>query len=211
MEKITTLIFDLGGVIAVLDFDNTVRTMTRLGVPDAATFIDPYEQRGFFGQLERGEIGETEFCSEMSRLVGRPVDYQEMADVLIGFMGNIPARNLECMLRLRSMGYRLIVISNTNPFVLRWVRSHEFDGCGHGIDYYFDSVYASCECHTLKPDPAFFRHLLKREQLDPAECFFFDDSPRNVQTAQSLGIPSRVVENGSDWATPLLQELGTRY
>lgn len=211
MHKPTTLIFDLGGVIAVLDFDNTVQVMTRLGVPNAATFIDPYEQKGFFGQLERGEISPEAFCSEMTALIGRPIGYDEMADVLIGFMGNIPRRNLDCMLRLRSMGFRLIVISNTNPFVLRWIRSSEFDGRGHGIDHYFDAVYASCECHALKPDPAFFRHVIASEGLNPADCLFFDDSPRNVQVAQSLGINARVVQNGSDWATPLLQELITKH
>lgn len=201
--KLTTIILDMGGVVATLDFGKAERAFRELGVSEPEKLIDPYEQKGFFGRLEKGEISEAEFCGELGALVDRHVTAEEAGRVLIGFVGAIPERNLAAVNRLRARGYRLILLSNTNPFVLRWARSGEFDGKGNGVESFFDAVYASCECHALKPDPAIFRLLLERERLLPEETLFLDDGPRNVEAARSLGMNAWLVPNGSDWAAKL--------
>lgn len=47
---------------------------------------------------------------------------------------------------------------------------------------------ASFQSQFEKPNPEIFSELLKKFDLKPEECIFIDDSDRNVETAEKLGI-----------------------
>ena len=47
--------------------------------------------------------------------------------------------------------------------------------------------------HLAKPDPAIYQTLLDRYGLKAEECVFLDDTVRNVEAAQALGIAGIVV------------------
>ena len=52
----------------------------------------------------------------------------------------------------------------------------------------FDTVVVSGEEGVIKPDPKIFEILIERAALTPSRTAFVDDSPRNVEAAQKLGI-----------------------
>ncbi len=54
----------------------------------------------------------------------------------------------------------------------------------------FDGIVVSGEEKMKKPDPEIFQLLLKRFQLDTREVLFIDDSLRNINAAEELGIRS---------------------
>ena len=58
---------------------------------------------------------------------------------------------------------------------------------------YFAGHIFSFEEHLMKPDPAIYKLLLERYNLEPDECIFFDDRERNVLAARKLGIDSIIV------------------
>ena len=109
------------------------------------------------------------------------------------------------MLDLRTKGYKVCLLSNTNPYMMQWARTPDFDGGNHPIDYYFDHLYLSYECRLMKPSPAIFEVMLQGQQATPDETLFIDDSPRNCEVAQSLGIHTLCPHNNEDW-TPMLRE-----
>ena len=47
--------------------------------------------------------------------------------------------------------------------------------------------------HLAKPDPAIYQTLLDRYGLKAEECVFLDDTVRNVEAAQALGVAGIVV------------------
>lgn len=53
---------------------------------------------------------------------------------------------------------------------------------------HFKDIVVSAEEKLIKPDPAIFEILLKRNNLDAADCLFVDDSQKNVEAAQSMGM-----------------------
>ena len=108
-------------------------------------------------------------------------------------------RNFDALLRLRREGFRVALLSNTNPFMMHWARSSAFDGNGHGLDYYFDRLYLSYEMRMMKPSPDIFRAMIDGEQTAPDNILFIDDSARNCQAAEALGIRTLNPDNGSDW------------
>ena len=204
---IRNIIFDLGGVIITLDQPQAVRRFQALGLTDADTRLDAYTQGGIFGDLERGTITADDFRRELSLLVGREVSFDECRDALLGYCGDLPQRNLDALVRLRSEGYRLLLMSNTNPYMMSWVLSPDFDGHGHSLDYYLDACYCSYKLGVMKPDPTFFSRVLAEEQILPSETLFIDDGPRNVAAASQLGITTFCPQNGADWTKKIYEYL----
>jgi len=204
---VKTIIFDLGGVIITIDHDEAVRRFEALGLKDAAQRLDPYTQGGIFGDLEEGKITAEDFRQELSRLVGRELTYDECRYGWLGYCGDIPQRNLQALKKLHAEGYRLILLSNTNPYMMSFILSEEFDGQGHSLDTYLDALYLSYKMKVMKPDEMFFRRVLMSEQTIPSECLFVDDGPRNVAVASQIGINTFCPKNGEDWTNEIYQYL----
>ena len=196
---IKNILFDLGGVVVTLDHQEAVRRFTQLGLKQAADELDPYTQGGIFGDLESGGIDADGFMDALGRKCGRKVSYKECLDAWLGYRKEVPARNLEALGKLRGEGYRLILVSNTNPFMMAWADSGDFDGKGNPISRYFDSLYLSYKMGLMKPDPSFFSRVLMDEGIAPSETLFVDDGPRNVAAASQMGIHTFCPANGEDW------------
>ncbi len=196
---IKNILFDLGGVIVTLDPAQAVARFEEIGLKDAAQRLDTYTQSGIFGELEQGAIDAGQFRAGLSELAGREVTEDECRYAWTGYIKEVPARNLDALLRLRSEGYRVVLVSNTNPFMMSWALSDAFDGHGHPLSYYMDSMYMSYRLGVMKPDAEFFRRVVAAEGINPAETLFVDDGRRNVEAAAHLGMRTFCPVNGADW------------
>jgi putative hydrolase of the HAD superfamily len=204
---IRTIIFDLGGVVITLDPQQAVDRFKALGLADAEKRLDSYTQSGIFGDVEHGLITPEEFRKEFSKLVGHEVTHEECAFAWQGYAKEVPQRNLEALIRLRQEGYRVLLLSNTNPFMMEWVESPAFDGKGHPVSYYFDHCYLSYQMKLMKPSEDIFRAVLRNEKTFASECLFVDDGSRNVATASQLGMFTFCPENGADWTQDIYKYL----
>jgi putative hydrolase of the HAD superfamily len=204
---IKNILFDLGGVIMTIDQPQAVRRFKEIGLKDAETRLDPYTQKGIFGELEEGKIDAETFRLELSKMVGRELAHEECLYAWRGYCKEVPLRNLKALRRLRSEGYRLILLSNTNPYMMEWVESERFDGYGHPISAYFDALYLSYQLKMMKPSEAIFREVLRQEKTFASEVLFVDDGPQNVAIASQLGMRTLRPENGEDWREMLFDIL----
>ncbi len=202
---IKNIAFDLGGVVIALSYENAIRTFEEIGLPDARQHLDAFHQHGIFGDLESGRVTEEEFRTELSRIIGRELTTDECFYAWHGYVESVPQRNLDMLLRLRQQGYKVCLLSNTNPFMMQWACSPAFDGGHHPIDYYFDRLYLSYECRVMKPSPEIFHQMLSGQQSTAEETLFIDDSPANCAAAEALGIRTLCPQNNEDW-TPILNE-----
>ncbi len=204
MERvIKNIVFDLGGVIMTLDPAEALRRFKALGLSDAERYLDSYTQSGIFGNLEEGKITAEDFRSKLSSLTGHELTFDECRHAWLGYRKDVPQRNLDLLKELRAKGYRLILLSNTNPFMMDWALSSEFDGKGSSLNDYFDALYLSYRLGIMKPAPDFFRQVLDNENILPEETLFVDDGPRNVEAAGKLGFITMCPDNGSDWTGEL--------
>lgn len=204
MERvIKNIVFDLGGVIMTLDPAEALRRFKALGLSDAERYLDAYTQSGIFGNLEEGKITAEDFRSKLSSLTGHELTFDECKHAWLGYRKDVPQRNLDLLKELRAKGYRLILLSNTNPFMMDWALSCEFDGKGSSLNDYFDALYLSYRLGIMKPAPDFFRQVLDNENILPEETLFVDDGPRNVEAAGKLGFITMCPDNGFDWTGEL--------
>lgn len=204
---IKNILFDFGGVVVTLSPDEAVRRFKSLGLVDAEQRLDSYTQTGIFGDLERGRITDEEFRSAFSQLVGHNVTWEQCQYAWLGYCKDVPRRNLDALLRLRREGYRVVLLSNTNPFMMRWAMGDGFDGEGHSLNYYMDALYVSYKCGAMKPDETFFRKVLMAEKILPEETLFLDDGPRNVAVASQLGIKTFFTPSEHDWTKEIYDYL----
>lgn len=206
MSKIQNIAFDLGGVVLALSYEQAVRRFEEIGLANARQHLDAFEQKGIFGDLESGRISPEDFRRELSKLIGREVTMDDCYQAWHGYVDHVPKRNLEAILRLREQGYKVCLLSNTNPFMMQWAEK-DFDGDGHPISYFFDALYLSYECKVMKPRREIFEMMLKGQQALPEETLFIDDGPRNVEVAKSLGMETLCPQNNEDWIAPLMNLL----
>lgn len=208
MKQIKNIAFDLGGVVIALSYEQAVRRFEEIGLKDARQHLDAFHQRGIFGDLERGIITTEEFRIELGKLIGREVTYDECLYAWHGYVEYVPQKNLQMLLKLRQLGYKVCLLSNTNPFMMQWAMSNEFDGNGHSMDYYFDNLYLSYKYKYMKPSPEIFKIMLEGQQSSAEETLFLDDGQKNVEAAKELGMKTLFPENNEDWTEPLAKLLG---
>ncbi|MDD7252097.1 MAG: HAD family phosphatase [Prevotellaceae bacterium] len=207
MKQIKTIAFDMGGVIFTMDWAQAVARFEEIGVSDAEHLLDPYTQRGIFGDMEAGRISDEDFRRKLSAYIGKELTWQQCQYGWKGYVAEVPKRNLDALQQLRKQGYRLVLLSNTNPYMMSWVFSPEFDGQGHSLRDYMDDFYLSYVCKIMKPDPAIFQLVVDREGLDPSEILFLDDSAANIRAAQGVGLHTLQPQNGGDWTQEIYQHL----
>ena len=107
---------------------------------------------------------------------------------------------------LRS-SYRLGLLSNTNPFMMDFMRSGAFSDRKKSIEDYFDVLFLSYEMRICKPDEEIFRQVLQREGAKAEECLFIDDSRKNTDAAKALGFQVLTVGTNEPWMPKLRQLL----
>ncbi len=207
MVKVKNILFDLGGVIMTIDQPSAVKRFKEIGLEDAEKRLDPYTQSGIFGDLEEGKISASQFMKELSGMVGRQLTFEECKYAWRGYTKEVPMRNIKVLDRLKADGYRLILLSNTNPFMMDWGMSNEFSGDGRSIGCFFSSMYMSYKLGMMKPDERIFKLIVEREKINPSETLFVDDGPKNVMIGAKLGFQTMCPENGEDWTAKIYETI----
>ena len=204
------LIFDLGGVIITLTPEVAKERFRQMGIENAFELMGTYGHRDIFLQCENGTLSASEFCQRLSERVGREVSFEEAQYGWMGYAKEVPMKRLHFLDRLRAEGYSVILLSNTNPFLMKWARSSSFCEEGRPITDFFDCMYCSYELKMYKPDSAFFRYVLCDAGIQAEDTLFIDDSQANLDGATSVGMHTLLARPDADWMQELQSLLNVR-
>ena len=208
LKGIKNLVFDLGGVILTLDRNIAVRRFEQAGLENAEDLLDPYHQKGVFLQLETGELSREAFYDALREEAGKKITNEQIDWGWMGFITDCPEYKLKMLEDLREQGYRLYLLSNTNPVIMSWALSSAFSPQGKTLADYFDKLYLSYQIGAVKPDPRIFQVMMADSGLLPEESLFIDDGAANVEMGQNLGFRTFQPENGADFRPELGSLLG---
>ena len=78
--------------------------------------------------------------------------------------------------------YKLILLSVNSPEWSKYLQEN------FSYEHLFDSVYYSHQIGYTKRQPESFKYILDKHQLNPINVLLIDDSSRNINIAQTLGI-----------------------
>lgn len=203
---IKNILSDMGGVVFLQDTQEAFRRFRSYGL-DPDFYMGAYGQKDFFLDVETGKIDADEFCRRMAEATGRDhISWDEAQYCWLGFLKSVPVNRLHFLSKLKA-NYHLCLLTNTNPFIMGFTRSNRFSDDGRPISDYFDSLFCSYEIKRYKPNPDFFEYALEADGMKADECIFLDDSLKNVQGAEVLGIHGFHVAPDEDWTTRLAETL----
>jgi len=199
LKGIKNIVFDLGGVIITLDRQEAVNRFKEAGLENAEELLSAYHQKGIFLELEEGKLSREEFYEAIRKEAGRFVSQEIIDHGWMGFMKDVPEYKMVMLEELRQKGYRIYLLSNTNPVIMDWAFSSAFSPQGKGIDYYFDKLYLSYQIGYTKPHPEIFRFMFNDSGMIPSETLFIDDGVANIEIGNNLGMKTYLAENGEDF------------
>lgn len=200
---IKNIVFDFGGVIAPLSREQAVKAFERIGLADANERLDQCHQQGIFQDLEEGRLTEGEFHKKLEELCHRSLTEEEIQSAWMGFFVGVNPEWLRELTALKEKGFRLLLLSNTNPYVMRWACSPSLSSDGKGLTDYFDKLYLSFQIGYTKPDARIFEYLLADSGILPQETLFIDDGKANADMGKKLGMLTLNPRNGEDWRKEL--------
>lgn len=203
-HHITTVIFDLGGVIIDLAPERTVTEFATLVNKPVPEILTMYTTHPVFPAHETGRIGDDEFRTSIREMFRVNLSDREIDRCWNAMLVNLPAEKLAMLNRLKKH-FTTLVLSNTNPIHLAYIQ--EVMLSGQLLDAYVHHAHYSHELGMRKPDREIFEYVLKAHALTPEQTLFLDDNPDNIQAAGACGMeawlvehPSRVIDLFKDYA-----------
>lgn len=184
MTKITTIIFDLGGVILNLDQERTLRAFKRLGVD----MDEINEISTIFSDFEMGKINADDFRQAIMTHLKGTVTESEIDAAWNAMLLDLPAERLTYLKFLRK-NFNVHLLSNTNSIHIDAFNKYLLDEHPN-LDWYaqFDKVYYSYEIGLRKPNKDIYEFVLQENNLKPHECLFIDDLKANLNGAGHVGM-----------------------
>jgi glucose-1-phosphatase len=187
LAEIKNIIFDLGGVIIDIRYNDTIEQFKKLGFNNFETIYNLIKQNHIFDLLETGKILPQAFRAELKKYQDHLTDEQiDLAwDAMIGEM---PANYIPLLKKIRQK-YRTFLLSNTNAIHIDYFNRYLKQKFGYNpLPEMFEQTYYSHEIGCRKPDTSAFEFVLKNAGLKPSETLFIDDLEANINAAQTLGI-----------------------
>lgn len=182
---ISTIIFDLGGVLVDLSVEKTINAFAGLSGWAEHQVAEVYQTHSEFFAFERGEISDTEFRNVLRRIFKTEASDQELDKSWNAMLIGLPAKKLEMVAKLKQQ-FQVVVLSNTNNIHLQCINKN-FLG-GETLNTHFNRCYFSHEVGMRKPEPRIYKHVLQHQNIISGSVVFLDDNVENLQAAQTLGI-----------------------
>lgn len=165
----------MGGVLTC-NFNDTHAISDYLGITEEKFFVYTGEN---FRKLLNGKINSNEFWVRFSLRYGKKIK----EELFSKFFNPGTIQETKDIIEQLKSDSRVVCGTNT-------IDSHYYYLLNQGDYDIFDEVYASNLMGISKPDPDFYRYILKKEGIKPENTVFVDDSEENVLSAQKIDINS---------------------
>jgi putative hydrolase of the HAD superfamily len=165
MAGITTLFWDIGGVVLTNGWDRNSRKAA------CETFqVD-----------DAGQISITEYLDRTLFYRPRKFSREEFTAFMFAQSKEYPASRAILDAVVHTKKYFVGAINN-EPLELNQYRIEAFD-----LRRSFQVFFSSCYVHSRKPEEGIFKIALAVTQRRPEECIFVDDRPLNLESPRRLG------------------------
>ena len=181
MSAITTIFFDIGGVLLTDGWGHDSR---RAAAERFGLDWDEYTDR-------HGKVAHAIETNSMTleRYLDRAIFYRPRTFTREEFRDYIFAQSqpkpdsIEVARQLAAARKYFMATINNEILELNLYRIEQF-----GLRRYFSVFFSSCFLGLRKPDEAIYRTALQVSQHRPAECIFIDDREVNLECPRELGL-----------------------
>lgn len=186
MKNIKSIIFDLGGVLLNINYQNTINQFQKLGIQNASSFYSKQKQKNLFNNLECGKITESTFVRKIKKYCPN----KNSTEIILAWNAmllDLPKNRINLLENLQHK-YQIFLLSNTNQIHINQFKN--LIGYENYQKFYnlFNKVYYSHEIGFRKPNVEAFHLILDENNLKAKEVLFIDDSPQHIESAKKIGI-----------------------
>jgi putative hydrolase of the HAD superfamily len=203
--RITSVIFDFGGVLGLPQDPATAQAMADLcGLP-----LERFRALYVKDRLawDKGTVSSAEYWKDILAASGREVTRELLADLLrqdVAAWTRVNAPVADWAAALRRDGIRTAILSNMPQEILdeMWRQPRLAWMADFGARVF------SCEVRMVKPEPEIYRVCLEKLGAEPGEAVFLDDTRHNVAGAEAVGIQGLLFRSASEAAGEIHQRWG---
>lgn len=197
MQNIKNIIFDFGGVIHDIRYENVAEAFARYGVTGLDKFYSKDFQTKEMDLFEKGLVSPAEYRDYIRRMTGKGLTDSVIDEIVNAILIDVPTERVKLLLRLRKR-YKVFLFSNTNKINYDCFTAKQREKNGFDIfERCFDAAYFSFIMHMRKPDPEGFRLIVEEQRIEPTETIFIDDIAKNLEGARAVGIHGLHLATGS--------------
>ncbi len=189
------IIFDLGGVLVGLDWDRACTPFTHLSDQSYDFVMAEIENGPIVESSMLGHLTPHEFHRAICNKLHMDIEYDSFVKLWNEILK--PDEEIAAYVTQLAESHTLVLASNTDGIHFPYSKEH------FGVLKSFDRYFLSHEMGLLKPNPAYFHHVLYELWASPASCIFIDDRVSNVRSAQNLGIKGLIFESLSQLKSDL--------
>jgi glucose-1-phosphatase len=182
---VTTVLFDIGGVLVELDGVPTLAKLMTLDGASPDAIHERWMQSAAVIAYETGQISETAFAAAAVTEFQLAVTAEWFLDAFNEWPRRLQPGALELLDDIPTR-YRLAALSNTS--VSHWERIEAM-----GLAHRFERLYLSHQIGCVKPSSPAFETALEDLAVAPSAVLFLDDIRSNVTAARALGLHAEVV------------------
>jgi putative hydrolase of the HAD superfamily len=181
LTEITTMFWDIGGVILSNGWDRAARKeAAKVFGLDWEEFQDRHDL--CFPALDAGLITLDEYLDRV--LFHHPRSFTREQFIAHMFAQSREFPDSRAVLdEVTRMKKYFIASINNEPLELNNYRIEKF-----GLRRNFQVFFSSCYVRSRKPEATIFRMALQISQRPPEECLFIDDRPLNLEVPRRLGM-----------------------
>jgi len=191
---ITTIFFDVGGVLAIDFIDWKLGDLAKkYSIPIES--LQP-ARRKYRLRADMGEISDPEFWIKVLAevaITAEPEDWN-----LYKYMVEIDGVRASVE-RLKENGHSVAILSNDSR-EMAGQRRQRF-----GFNRLFHDVIISSEVGCIKPHAEIYHLAARRLHTEPEQCLFIDDRPENTAGAAQVGMRTILFQNAQQLRDELEQ------
>ena len=181
MPAITTLFWDIGGVVLTNGWDRESRRAAAQAFQlDSEDFQDRHDLS--FPAFDSGQITLDQYLDRTLFYRSRTFTREEFTAFMFAQSREYPETRAVLSAAARTGKYFIASINN-EPLELNNYRIEAFN-----LRKDFTAFFSSCYLHSRKPEEAIFRIALEVTQRPAEECVFIDDRPLNLENPRRLGM-----------------------
>jgi HAD superfamily hydrolase (TIGR01509 family) len=196
MEKISVLLFDIGGVLVENTGYDALNALLPQALSDAA-IREKWLRSAAVREFELGRISPSVFARRFIAEWRINLSEDRFLEEFYGWPKAF-YEGAACLLAGLRENYRICCLSNSNE--LHWKKFNGFSGL-------FDIAFSSHLLQQIKPDQDIYRNVIRQLDVKPQHICFFDDSLSNVIAARQIGMSAFCV-NGFQQLKASLQGQG---
>jgi len=175
-----TIIFDLGKVIVDFDHMTFCTNLASFCPLPASVIYEHIFHAGLEKLFDSGKISPAQFFEAARTTLSLSIDMDHFSRLWSDIF--TLQTGIDSLLNTLHGTYRLLCLSNTNPWHFNWCREH------FAVLNIFDDFILSYEEKCCKPNGKIFIQALEKAHARPEQCIFIDDSADNVHAANQLNI-----------------------